>query len=487
MGRRRIFTVGFDLPGDGFESIPFNSDQTLLDADIVLFEPTLSVFHSYESYNGRELLSENSSFIAKTRVDHWRSEIITAVNAGKLVVVYLSKPDVYYRYTGQQQHSGTGRSRATTNLVAEISSYEAIPNLTKVTAKSGSEICLEKDGAFLGPYWSEVSEYSSYEVEIEGNFTRTLLRSRSGERVVGASFEGKRGALLFLPPIRYDYELFVQDVGAEEEWTAEAQEFGKRLVGALVGLSDVLRRSSQLTPPPEWSSASEFRLALENVLETNITQHSAQIQRMQAERLEFEQQLEDAGSLRRLLYEQGKALELAILEAMRLFGFESSQFQDGESEFDGVFVSVEGRCLGEVEGRDNRAIAIEKFSQLERNLSEDFAREETSEYAKGILFGNAYRLKPPADRGSFFTDKCVSAAQRIGAALIRTPDLFAPAKYLKEHPSDTGFAKACRDSIFSTSGGVVNFPEPPIVETNTVTTTNEEEPSLPASPILSVS
>lgn len=149
-----------------------------------------------------------------------------------------------------------------------------------------------------------------------------------------------------------------------------------------------------------------------------------------------------------------------MLEAMRLFGFDARSFSGGDSEFDGIFVAPEGRCLGEVEGRDNKSINIDKFSQLERNLQEDFARDEVNEYAKGLLFGNAIRLKQPAERGDFFTTKCVSAANRASAALIRTPDLFAPAKYLKEH-DDAEYARACREVIFSTVGTVVAFPPPP--------------------------
>ena len=38
MARKKIFTVGFELPGDDFESVSFDSDQSLLDADIILFE-----------------------------------------------------------------------------------------------------------------------------------------------------------------------------------------------------------------------------------------------------------------------------------------------------------------------------------------------------------------------------------------------------------------------------------------------------------------
>ena len=147
MAKSRIFTVGFELPGDEFEYVEFHSDQTLLDADIILFEPTLGIFSSETNYNGKPLLSENSSFATKDRLDHWRSEIISAVKAGKIVIVYLAKPVECYRHTGDKQFSGTGRSRVTTNLVTGISSYETVPYLTEVTSKSGKEIRIEPDAS----------------------------------------------------------------------------------------------------------------------------------------------------------------------------------------------------------------------------------------------------------------------------------------------------------------------------------------------------
>src|SRR5262249_31095511 len=104
--QRRIFVVGFDLPGDEFEYIPFDSDRTLLDADIVLFEPSLGEYYSREHYNGRPLLSADSSVEVPEYIRHWKSELAAAVNAGKLVIVYLAKPAVCYRYTGQQTFSG---------------------------------------------------------------------------------------------------------------------------------------------------------------------------------------------------------------------------------------------------------------------------------------------------------------------------------------------------------------------------------------------
>src|SRR5438876_9029422 len=176
MAKSRIFTVGFELPGDEFEYVEFHSDQTLLDADIILFEPTLGIFSSEKYYNGKPLLTENSSFATKDRLDHWQSEIISAVKAGKVVIVYLAKPVECFRHTGDKQFSGTGRSRVATNLVTGISSYEAVPYLTVVTSKSGKKIRIEPDAPFLGPYWPEFSNYSPYEVKIVGNFKQLLLK-----------------------------------------------------------------------------------------------------------------------------------------------------------------------------------------------------------------------------------------------------------------------------------------------------------------------
>jgi hypothetical protein len=175
--------------------------------------------------------------------------------------------------------------------------------------------------------------------------------------------------------------------------------------------------------------------------------------------------LQQAGGLRRLLFEQGKPLEAAILEVLRLFGFDAQPFADGESEFDSVFSSLEGRCIGEAEGKDNKAVNVDKLSQLERNLQEDYARDEVTEFAKGVLFANAFRLSPVAERGAFFTDKCISAAKRLSVALVRTPDLFMPAKYLRENPADANYARQCRDAMFVANGDVVAFPEPPSRDT----------------------
>jgi hypothetical protein len=327
---------------------------------------------------------------------------------------------------------------------------------------------LTKEGSYLAPYWNEFSEYSAYEAFVDGKFTHALLTTKAGNKTVGAAVRGK-GSLLFLPPLRFDEEKFTKydDKKKKEFWTSEALKFGKRLTVALVALSDALRSGSLSSPPPSWALDSAFSTQEEGVFYREISAMADKISNLQQQRMELEQRLAEAGSIRALLYEQGKPLEHAVRNALIMLGFSAVPFADSDSEFDVIFESAEGRCLGEVEGKDNKAINIDKFSQLERNLQEDFAREDVTEYAKGVLFGNAERLKQPSERAPFFTAKCMTAAKRLHVALVRTVDLFEPIKYLRSNP-DPQYSKACREAIFDTDGEIVVLPPVPVSTTSAI-------------------
>src|SRR5882762_10768159 len=99
----RIFSVGFDFPGGECEDVPLRSERSLLDADVVIFQPGLTSEYEYgHLYNGRPRLNDSSSFAFKSDLTHWRSELTNALKAGKTIIVYLSKPETVYAYTGEK-------------------------------------------------------------------------------------------------------------------------------------------------------------------------------------------------------------------------------------------------------------------------------------------------------------------------------------------------------------------------------------------------
>jgi curved DNA-binding protein CbpA len=230
-----------------------------------------------------------------------------------------------------------------------------------------------------------------------------------------------------------------------------------------VAFSETPMDGQLTTPLPTWVLDPAYGTPEESAVQREIADISRRISELQQESNKLAQQMDAAGSIRALLYEQGKELELAVRDALTVLGFSVRPLKESDSEFDISFDSPEGRCLGNIEGKDNMAINIDRFSQLERNLQEDFSREGVTEYAKGVLFGNAERLKPLPDRGEAFTLKCVTAAKRGHVALIQTADLFEPVRYLRSHP-DPDYAKICRKAILDAEGDIVTFPPASIHE-----------------------
>ena len=466
MTNKIIFSVNTDVPGGGVTEINYRSTQTFLDADIVLFTPTLDDFQcDYNNpFQGKDCLTKHESFRAEAQTQHWKNEITAAAQAGKVVIVFLTEPEEYYRYTGKKETSGTGRNQKVTNIVREISSYDALPLITSYSIKTGAKTKASKPGSVIAPYWKEFSGDSFYQVEIEGQFSEVLLKSEVGDRVVGAITGYKSGgAILFLPPVDFTKDKFLEENDEGDfVWTNVGLQAGKKFLVAICLLAKAIWAHEIVTPPPDWVSEDQFHMPHESLLKLQIHKISRKLASLEKARSELQQDLITVGWPRNLLFEKGKLLQDSILASLKLMGFEANSFDNGESEFDAVFSGPEGRFIGEAEGRDSKAINVTKFSQLERNIHEDFSRDDVNKIAKGVLFGNGYRLITPEKRPSIFTEKCLIAAERTGIALVRTSDLFEPTRYLSEHPDDHGFAEACRKSIANTGGRLVEFPTPPI-------------------------
>ena len=485
---KTIFTIACRIPGGFGEYVAFDSKASLLDADLILFSPAFRFYFGQENYLGKSVLSDTESFELKDSIAHWRRELDTVLKAGKNVFMLMTAPKEVFVSTGKKEYSGTGRSRVETNYVSPQRNYDLLPFSIEVVESQGSSMVLYPGEKILKDYWRNFGDVSAYQVHIKGlDSLRPLVKTRHGDRIVGAILQSKSGgALVLLPWVDlYKEEFFAQgwderyesvelgydfdddDLDGDEEWTPTAKGWGKQFLDALESLDKTLRSNRELTPVPQWARDDRFRTTREAALSEQLLQIQSNISELERERETVEADMADAGNLKPLLFEQGHTLEQAVLAAMELMEFEANSYRDSDSEFDVVLESDEGRCIGEVEGRDNRAIGIDKMRQLEVNILEDLDRDEVSEPAKGILFGNAFRLKPPSDRPEeHFTAKCLSAAKRNGTALVRTCDLFYVAKALADEPNEQ-FASLCREAILNTSGQEVEFPAVPEIEVST--------------------
>jgi hypothetical protein len=480
-------SVGFEIPGKSVEFIDFKSSSSLLDADTIIFAPNIESYSYYERYEGKPRMSDEDSAQLVRDSAHWRRELAIALGSGKTVFLFMIGVADVWVFSGQKQYAGTGRNARVTNIVMPFDPYTTIPVdglAGSVQRRTGDRIKATDWLGILAPYWQEFGPYTSYQVYLEKSIGTPSLVTQTGDKMVGGIFQFKdlKGALVLLPPPDFNEAISAREkqlaerkkrkAGASKPNRTEAQQLAAwtraeasvemQFLSAIGGIDKALRSRSERTPAPLWALEAQYVLKEEAILRARATELEEKINNLRVQKSEVETLLTSAGDLRGLLFETGKPLESSILEALRHMGFRADNFVDQESEFDVVFEDTDGtRFIGEVEGKNDKAVNIDKLAQLERNIQEDFKKRDDNVYARGVLFGNAFRLVVPTERGEFFTEKCITGAKRSGVALVKTPDLFEIARYLKENP-DPAFAETCRDCIKGTTGETVSFPAIPL-------------------------
>ncbi len=456
MVQKHILSLGFSFPaGDilNVEEEYMRSSKSLCDADIIILQPYILYLYQEDisKHLGQSVLTREDSFTCSEDITHWRQELNLALENGKNIFVFLSQIENFYIYNNNY--------KINSDIVCN---YDILPiNISDLESKSGNQMKIAQNLGSLANYWNNFAKYSKYKVYFDLDEKTTILKTKTGNKAVGAVMPVEKGNLVLLPHLEFDEELKEFDeFNGERVWTELAKSHGRKLLASLIEIDKALRNGQENTPPPEWSQKIIYKLESEIQLEKSIAETNSKINELQQKLDSDQAELEKQGHLKWLLYETGKPLEAAIIEALNILGFNAENYEDDESEFDAVFISEEGRFLGEAEGKDNKAINTTKLDQLERELRDDYARDEIQKYAKGVLFGNAFRLKELEQREDFFTRKCLSGAERSKVALIKTPDLFPIAKYLKEN-NDSDFAKLCRQAIADTEGKIVEFPSIP--------------------------
>lgn len=452
---KSIVCVNTEIPTVQNE-LSYDSGNSLLDYDIVVFDPKLPWYSRIDFTGGGSSLSIEGTSLFTKASSHWTRELSGALAAGKTIFVILSAYEEDRAATSSTMTSKNSRDCQTIS----INNYSVIPGNPQVRNARGRSVAV-KDSAYKGLY-DTIKEIAEYRVVFEASTSmRAVFAAKDGTAVGGVMrFQDWPGSLVLLPyfDFRADRFIEVSDEG-EELWGEEALKASHALVGQLVAIDRMLKGSVELTPPPDWVNGFERPKAVDEI-EGAIAEIDARIEELRRQRDGQVRRRADILEYSHLLYETGKPLERAIEKTLRLLGYTVETLRIDDLEIDHVIVGPSGRrMIGESEGKDSSAIDISKFRQLESNIGEDFERKEVNQPAKGLLFGNGFRLSAPASRAEQFTQKSLTNAARLGSALIRTADLYAVAVHLLDHPEDNSFRAACRSEIEETVGGIVSFPE----------------------------
>ena len=249
MAKEEIFCVGKEIPGNDHQYVPFNSNQSLLDADIIIFEPNLDnitndlYLHQKDDYD----VSANQLSLINDAMEYWRMELDAAFDAGKTIFVFLKKPEIYQTYDD------------------EIQTYDCLSiNFPSLTESTGKKMKLTNEGKLLASYWNAMRGISRYEVHYDSrnlNHYRQgisgipLMLTSSGNRCVASWIKGSSGHFILLPAL-----------------DLENSNQGNALIKCLVQIHKVLRSSTTRTPQPEWCQSEMYVLEGEKRLLCRIAE-----------------------------------------------------------------------------------------------------------------------------------------------------------------------------------------------------------------------
>lgn len=455
-----ILSIGFDIPGYSEQFHDFKVQSSLHDGDLIFFCPSFYYSYSGQTYQGKTKYTETDSYHVKKTSLHWKNEILSALKSGKTIVFVLPQFDEFFVDSGKQDVNGTGRNSRIINYVEEWNNYKCIGFKDfAFTPTQGTKIkCCNPT---FSEFYSQFKDLLSYKVYIDSKELKPTFTTINGEKTLGGILKAGEGFIIFLPYFDFEQKGFTKTEKGKEIWTDEAIKKGKIFVNQFIKISKTLKSEIEKTPPPDWVSSSDFVLKKELKYLSELNANSLAIQELQKKEELIKANLDEITSLKDLLFSSGKQLELAVIKALQLLGYQAQNYNDGKLELDQVITSPEGeRFIGECEGKDNKDVDITKFRQLVDSLNEDFARDDVSERAIGILFGNPQRLVSPNERTLDFTEKCKSGADREKITLIKTSDLFNVAKYLSEN-KDLDFQRKCRNAILEQRGKVLIFPATP--------------------------
>ncbi len=463
---KKIISVGYEIPGNSDLYIPYSSNKSLLDSEIVIFCPEFKdydVDYINSSYRGKILYSEDGTSNLKEDTNHWKDELDILLKDGKTIFVLLKRLEEFYIHTGEKNFSGTGKNARITNIVTNYDNYHFLPSIDLSLAPSTGKKIKFPGNPIFSVLWKDFSKHFEYENYINENIKDPLFTTETGKKAVGSIHKIGKGYLILLPMINYDEDKFVYYDKKKKEpyWTKEAVEFGNRLIKDFIEIDKALSVVSGLTPQPDWVKSKKYQFITEVELQTQIDIIDSKIKDFIQKKQSLQEKINKEQELKMLLYESGKPLERAVVNALRKIDYKAENFKEGDLEIDQLIVSPEGdRFIAETEGKDNSPINIDKIRQLSSNIQEDLARDKVSKAADGILFGNGFRLIVPEKRDLQFTEKCQSIAKKFNYILITTDSLFSVARYLKEN-KNTDFAKKCRKKILSSKGTIVKFPSIP--------------------------
>jgi len=381
-----------------FETVPFFSSKTLLDADIVLWDMQESMNevkqHKRKSTRThRSYLPENTYEKLNNQFHERKEELRELVFNGKSVFVQLHPTPTVGATVGNPGYIGSTRKEW--DLLQLLAMQPC-----KLVAKEGENIEYIEDIPFtpvLSPEYSSLN-YAAVIKEAEGT---PLLRIKGSKHVVGQVIQRNKGYIFLMPQFKWK----ILGAKAGEDTTTFLQN--------LLDLAKVYPKPKLGKPtPPLW--VQQHVLPGEQEDKYKLDELLRQKQALEISTDSQKDALQQYNTLRILLWGSGQDLEAACMKIFSELGFTIEPPVPGRADLILYYESTPAvvECKG-VKGSAAEAHA----AQLGKWV--DTYNHDKKVMPKGILLINTFKEKPVGERKEqHFPDQMLAYCKQRGFCLI---------------------------------------------------------------------
>ena len=357
-------------------SLYSSSDNvSLIDGDMILFSPK---FFNYprinqNQFDGEQLLTKDQSALFRDEFQYWQIEMEIAIKKKKTIFVFCEQPKRFYFYS---------ESLICPDFFIGSLLLLDLPYLKRYRLVSGKEIKYHNKNTILKPLWENFHKYFWHKIAFQKkHFSENVYfvpktfnpKNEESEVFGGIIRTSYGGFVVVLPAINFKHPDFVSELqhsktGIQNMYDEEKLlDLSHQLIQHIIQIDYTLKSYYTLTPAPAWSSQDEFKINTASKIEKDISNLQTKIQKLDQNRTHLEKRLEREKIPHRLLFENGKPLREAVINCLKLIGFNNTSCYDKQVQFDVICKSEEGTCLGEVEGKDNKAVDVNKNFSINKN------------------------------------------------------------------------------------------------------------------------
>ena len=448
----RFLGLDFWLDDERVDFAQYRDSSSMLEYDVVLWDPSalLSGRLGPGQFEGCPALDRDETARYESDIERRSTEIENFLALGRLLVIFLPAPDKFFVFN-HRENRGTPGKPNWTNILSARTLADAIVPRVSLFGSHGSRM-RPAVGEPFSSFWRAVRDDFEYRAYLTEAIGTTLLVLEGTDHPVGALVEHRAGKVLLLPQLA-DPQVLDAEVGGRrgsDAWHGRREQLLEerrvaqylRFMDAAVSLFQEIQLDRAELPP--WTDS--IQLPGEAEARAKECDAAEQVQRAEATLMASRSALSDVRELKRLLTESGRALELAVYEALARMGCKVEEGRAGRT--DHIVRWRNAIAVVEVKGLTKSA-AEKDAAQLEKWVSEFI--EEHGQVPKAVLIANTWRRKPLEARDVAFPDQMVPYATQRGHCLIETHQLLAALTGPVERQ------EVFLSSMFSTKGRLPEF------------------------------